>query len=98
MTDHQLRMNIPSNLEHVSEETRYDIGITCFLFKIHDKTEVRLVFGLVCCGCERHVNMFSSHPLVKVVFNLNAVLATLNKLNLDVMQENDLPPSVQKQS
>jgi hypothetical protein len=73
-------MNIPSNLEHMLEETRNDISVACFLLKIQDKIEVRSVFGLVGCSCERNINVFTGDPLVEVVFNLKAVLAPLGKL------------------
>jgi hypothetical protein len=68
-------MNIPSNLEHMSEKTRNDIGIACFLLKIHDKFEVRTVFGFVGCSCERDINMFTGDPLVEVIFDLKELLA-----------------------
>ena len=60
------------------EETRNNIGIPCFLFKIHDETEMCMVLGLVGCSCERDVDMFTGDPLVEVIFNLKAVSAMLN--------------------
>ena len=70
-------MNIPSNLEHVSEETRNDIYVLCFLLKIRHKLQVRTVFCLVGCSCERHINMFTGDPLVKVIFDLKEVLVVV---------------------
>ena len=52
----------------------WNIGIASFLLKICDKLEVRTVFGLVCCSCERDIDMITSDPLVKVIFNLKVVL------------------------
>ena len=75
-------MNIPSNPEHVSEQTRNDISITCFHLKIHDEFEVRAIFGFVRCSRERNINIFTSDPLVEVIFNLKAVLGYCNKLNV----------------
>jgi hypothetical protein len=51
--------------------------------------EVRLVFGLVRCGCERDIYMFASDPLVKVIFNLKVVLAMLEQIK-NVMTKNRL--------
>jgi hypothetical protein len=66
-------MNLPSHLEHMPEQTRDDIGLLCFLFKIRDEPEVRKVFGLVGRSCERDINVFTRDPLVEVIFNLQAV-------------------------
>ena len=82
-------MNIPGHLEHMSEEPRNNVGVMCFLFKIHNKMEVRLVFGLVCCGCERDIYMFTGDPLVEVIFNLRVVLAMLEQ-NENVMSKTRL--------
>jgi hypothetical protein len=58
----------------MSEETRDDVGLACFLVKIHDTLEVGMVFGLVGCSSEWHIDMFASDPLIEVVFNLKKEL------------------------
>jgi hypothetical protein len=62
----------------MSEETRNDIGVACFLLEIHDKFEVRVVFGLVSRSCERDIYMITGDPFIEVIFNLKAVLAQLS--------------------
>lgn len=59
---HPLNMDSPSTLEHMPEETRYNVGLTRFPLKIHDMLEVGLVFGLVSCSSESDINMFTSDP------------------------------------
>ena len=56
------------------EEVRDNVCIMCFLFKIHDTLEVGKVFGLVGCHSEMDINVFTSDPFVKVVFDLKEVL------------------------
>jgi hypothetical protein len=63
----------------MSEETRNDIGVVGFLLEIRDKFEVRPVFGLVGCSCERDIHMITGDPFVEVIFNLKAVLAPLSR-------------------
>ena len=70
-----MRMSIPSSLKHVLEETRNDIRVACFLLKISDEFEVRTVFALVGCSCERDIHMFTGDPLVEDIFNLKERLA-----------------------
>ena len=77
-----MNTGIPSNLEHVFEQTRNDISIASFYLKIRNEFEVRAVFGFVCCTGERNVDMFTSDPLVEVIFNLKAVLGYCNKLSV----------------
>ena len=72
-----IKDDIPSNFEHIFEETGNDIGVACFLLEICNKFEVRIVFSLVGCRCERDVNVFTHHPLVEVISDLKAVLAPL---------------------
>ena len=62
--------DIPSSLEHMSKEIRNDVSLACFL-KIHEMLEVCTVFCLVCHGSERNINVFNSHPLIEIVFNLS---------------------------
>ena len=69
-----VKNDIPSNFKHMFKEMRNDIGIMSFLLKIHDKLEVRTVFGLVHCSCERDIDMITSDPLVEVIFDLEVVL------------------------
>lgn len=57
----------------MSEETWNDVGLACFRLKILDTFEVGAVFLLVGCSSERHVDMFTSHPLVEVIFDLKEV-------------------------
>jgi hypothetical protein len=73
-------MDAPGILEHMSEKTRDDICLTCFLLEIGDKSEVGTVFGLVGCRSERDINMFTGDPLVEVIFNLKEVSAPLFRL------------------
>jgi hypothetical protein len=63
-------MDSPSPVEHMSQETRDNVCLTCFLLKIHDMLEVGTVFGLVSCSSEWDVNVFTRDPLIKVVFDL----------------------------
>lgn len=60
----------------MSEETRNNVGVVCFLLEIQDKLKVRAVFGFVGCSCERDVDMITCDPLVEVIFDLKAVLVT----------------------
>ena len=77
-------INTPSNLEHMFEEMRDDVSHTCFLLKIHDKFEVSTVFDLVGRSSERNINVFTSDPLVKVIFNLRETLGNRNNFKLNV--------------
>ena len=70
-----VKNDIPSLFEHVFKETRNDVGLACFLLEIHDKFEVRVVFGLVSRSCERDIYMITGDPFIEVIFNLKAVLA-----------------------
>ena len=63
--------DIPSSLEHMPKETRNDVGFVCFLLEIHKTLEVGMVFCLVCCGSERNIDVFTSHPLIEIVFDLS---------------------------
>ena len=63
--------DIPSSLEHMSKETRNDVSLVCFLLEIHETLEVCTVFCLVCHGSERNIDVFTSHPLIEIVFNLS---------------------------
>ena len=49
----------------------------CFLFEIHDELEVGHVFGFVGCSRERDIHMLLCGPLIEVIFDLQAMLATL---------------------
>ena len=69
-----IKNDIPSDFKHMFKETRNNIGITSFLLKICDKLDVRTIFGLVCCSCERAINMITSDPLVEGIFDLKVVL------------------------
>ena len=63
----------PSSLEHVLEETRNNVRLTCFLLKIGDAFEVGTVFLLVGCRSERDIRMFTSNPFVEIIFNLKEI-------------------------
>ena len=63
----------PSSLEHVLEETRNNVGLTCFLLKIGDAFEVGTVFLLVGCRSERDIRMFTSNPFVEIIFDLKEI-------------------------
>jgi hypothetical protein len=52
------------------EETRDDVGLAHFLLKINDALEVSMVFGFVSCSSEQDIDMFTSDPHVKAVFDL----------------------------
>jgi hypothetical protein len=69
-----MHMDTPSSLEHMSEQTRDDVCLTGFLLKICDTFEVDTVFGLIGCSGERDVDVFSSDPLVEVIFDLKEEL------------------------
>ena len=77
-------INTLSNLEHMFEETRDDISLMCFLLKIHDKFEVSAVFDLVGHSSNRNINMFTSDPLIEVIFNLKEMLGNRNNFKLNV--------------
>ena len=74
-----VKNDIPSLFEHVIEETQNDVGLMCFLLEIHDKLEMSTVFGLIRRSCEGNINVFSSDPLIKVIFDLKGVLTPLGK-------------------
>lgn len=74
-----VKNDIPSLFEHVFEETWNDVGLACFLLEIHDKLEMRTVFGLIRRSCEGNINVFSGDPLVKVIFDLKGVLTPLGR-------------------
>ena len=69
-----IKNDIPSDFKHMFKETRNNISITSFLLKICDKLDVRTIFGLVCCSCERAINMITSDPLIEGIFDLKVVL------------------------
>ena len=54
----------------MSEEAWDDVRILCFLLKIHDTLEVGTVFGLVGRSGEWDVDVFTSDPLIQVIFDL----------------------------
>ena len=70
-------MNPLSNLQHMPEQTRDDVCLTCFLLEIRDKLEVGMIFHLVGCSSERDMDMIIGDPFVQVVFNLKGLLAPL---------------------
>ena len=55
----------------MSKETRNDVSLACFLLEIYETLEVGMVFCLVHHGSERNIDVFTSHPLIKIVFNLS---------------------------
>ena len=55
------------------EETRNNVGLTCFLLKIGDAFEVGTVFLLVGCRSEWDIRMFTSNPFVEVIFDLKEI-------------------------
>ena len=55
----------------MSKETRNDVSLMCFLLKIHKMLEVGIVFQLVHHGSEGNIDMFTSHPLSEIVFDLS---------------------------
>jgi hypothetical protein len=57
----------------MSEEMWNDVGLVHFLLKILDTFEVGAIFLLVGCSRKRDVDMFSSDPFIKVIFNLKEV-------------------------
>jgi hypothetical protein len=68
-----LAIDLPSHLEHMFEETRYDVCLVRFLLEIRNKFEVGSVFSLVDCSGKGNINVFTGNPLVKVIFNLTII-------------------------
>ena len=60
------------------EEMRDDVSLMHFLLKICDKFEVSVVFDLVGHSSKRNINMFTSDPLIEVIFNLKETLGNQN--------------------
>jgi hypothetical protein len=75
-------MDLPSNLEHMLEETRNNVHVMCLLLKIGDTLEVGTVFCLVGCSGERHIDVFPGNPLVEVIFDLKEGLWKNQYLNV----------------
>lgn len=69
-----MAIDLPSHLEHMFEETRHDVRLMRFLLEVRDKFEVGSVFSLVGCSGKGDINVFTSNPLVKVIFNLKKIL------------------------
>jgi hypothetical protein len=87
-------MDLPSPLEHMFEETRDNICLASFLLKIHDTLEVGTVFGLVGRSSEWDIDVFTSDPLIKVIFDLKIISKRTTK---EILNKKDKPPSSQKQ-
>ena len=83
LVKYRLNIDSPSTLEHMPEESRDNICLTCFLLKICDTFEVGTVFGLIGRSGERDVDVFTCDPLVEIIFDLKEVTVLWDGSNLN---------------